>query len=221
MFVVHYFHSVAWVTRLIQQGASAVLDVQHERNISGLWSSAESLRRCLMTSSVTQYMELLVKQMLKWIWYWKKICKKESVILYAYWEENWNTPQRQAPFTILISHSPPPSTHSYSLAYSSVCVIEPDKQCWGANASAAAAALTSTRGPLERRPDRQVVITSGFQLHLPSARLDSATSHRGLRLRTTEGRHGPLWSLSVTLQIPYPSPRPLTFTISPWWYKST
>lgn len=65
-------------------------------------------------------------------------------------------------------------------------MTEADAQKRGVNALAAA--LVSTWGPLDRRPDRQVVITSGFQLHLPSAPLSHFLS--GLILRTTEGRHG-------------------------------
>ena len=186
LFVVHYFHF--WGLRYTADSAGWLhgpRDAQLEGNISGPWAL---LTHCggvggprnkkLWHLEWPTVQGFSLKRMLKWIfWHWTNACKRNP-ICHSFTlnrVENWDTPRRRAILDLLPHH--PPTFPSHSLTCSCVCVIGSDKQGWGANASAAAA-LTPTRGPLERRPNWQVVITSGFQLHLPSAPLGSATSHQ-------------------------------------------
>lgn len=162
------------------------LDVQHERNISALWSSADSLHRIdgregksLWRHQWPSIASCSLNTCLNEFWYWekKKTCVKKESHLSFFTLTEWKigTPLRSKLFPLSSAHlTPPPATYSLLQSCIRLCVC--DKQDWGSNALAAA--LSSTWGPLERRPDRQVVITSGFQLHLPSAPLSLATSDR-------------------------------------------
>ena len=187
--------SAAWVTQLIQQGASAVLEINNVRETSPdrelcwltatrwyVWGGSRGRgekNKKLWHLEWPSVQSCSLKRMLKWFFfrYWTNAWKRNPICHFftLHWVENWDTPRRQA--NPQLAPSPPSMFPPHSRTYSCVCVIESDKQGWGANASAAVA-LTPTWGPLERRPDWQVVITSGFQLHLPSAPLGSATTHR-------------------------------------------
>lgn len=115
---------------------------------------------------------VLIKLVLKWIWDTKSATRNPIYNNLRLLSGKLGQPsEAHFHFTILTSNS----ISTYSLLQSLM------QLCLSLINSVAVLMLTSTQDPLERHPDRQVVITSGFQLHLPCAPLSL-----GLMLWTTE-----------------------------------